>query len=199
MRNKKLINRRNDICCSPLICLGKGRGKKRKKSYTRGIVGHPAKLTLLSGRIMSIKTTLSVFFLRWEKYQKEKKPLVRQGCESSTGLRTITSLIGKHFPYNCLGLTDEHKRRFECDVFNTVTSARVLSYLHYFSPIQVGRIKIVNKRSILQVWLIATLWFLYLLFEVGQLWVVVFFIARFQRVTCPRPPLGQKDIIIRNL
>ena len=43
------------------------------------------------------------------------------------------------------------------------TSARVLSYrwvLHYFSPIQVGRIKIVTiyKRSILQVeWLIATL------------------------------------------
>ena len=49
------------------------------------------------------------------------------------------------------------------NVFNTVTSARVLSYrwvLHYFSPIQVGGIKIVTiyKRSILQVeWLIATL------------------------------------------
>ena len=79
-------------------------------------------------------------------------------------------MIGKrHFPYNCLGLTDEDNSVSRTDnfvnvnVFNTVTSARVLSYrwvLHYFSPIQVGRIKIVTiyKRSILQVeWLIATL------------------------------------------
>ena len=49
------------------------------------------------------------------------------------------------------------------NVFNTVTSARVLSYrwvLHYFSTIPVGGIKIVTiyKRSIFQVeWLIATL------------------------------------------
>ena len=49
------------------------------------------------------------------------------------------------------------------NVFNTVTSARVLSYrwvLHYFSTIPVGRIKIVTiyKRSIFEVeWLIATL------------------------------------------
>ena len=71
--------------------------------------------------------------------------------------------------YNCLGLTDEDNSVSRTDnfvnvnVFNTVTSARVLSYrwvLHYFSTIPVGRIKIVTiyKRSIFQVeWLIATL------------------------------------------
>ena len=70
--------------------------------------------------------------------------------------------------YNCLGLTDEENSVSRTDnfvnvnVFNTVTSARVLSYrwvLHYFSTIPVGRIKIVTiyKRSIFQVeWLIAT-------------------------------------------
>ena len=71
--------------------------------------------------------------------------------------------------YNCLGLTDEDNSVSRTDnfvnvnVFNTVTSARVLSYrwvLHYFSTIPVGGIKIVTiyKRSIFQVeWLIATL------------------------------------------
>ena len=71
--------------------------------------------------------------------------------------------------YNCLGLTDEDNSVSRTDnfvnvnVFNTVTSAHVLSYrwvLHYFSTIPVGRIKIVTiyKRSIFQVeWLIATL------------------------------------------
>ena len=71
--------------------------------------------------------------------------------------------------YNCLGLTDEDNSVSRTDNFvnvngfNTVTSARVLSYrwvLHYFSTIPVGGIKIVTiyKRSIFQVeWLIATL------------------------------------------
>ena len=71
--------------------------------------------------------------------------------------------------YNCLGLTDEDNSVSRTDnfvnvnVFNTVTSARVLSYrwvLHYFSTIPVGDIKIVTiyKRSIFQVeGLIATL------------------------------------------
>ena len=71
--------------------------------------------------------------------------------------------------YNCLGLTDEDNSVSRTDnfvnvnVFNTVTSARVLSYrwvLHYFSTIPVGGIKIVTiyKRFIFQVeWLIATL------------------------------------------
>ena len=71
--------------------------------------------------------------------------------------------------YNCNGLTDEDNSVSRTDnfvnvnVFNTVTSARVLSYrwvLHYFSTIPVGRIKIVTiyKGSIFQVeWLIATL------------------------------------------
>ena len=71
--------------------------------------------------------------------------------------------------YNCLGLTDEDNSVSRTDnfvnvnVFNTVTSAHVLSYrwvLHYFSTIPVGRSKIVAiyKRSIFQVeWLIATL------------------------------------------
>ena len=67
------------------------------------------------------------------------------------------------------GLTDEDNSVSRTDnfvnvnVFNTVTSARVISYrrvLHYFSTIPVGGIKIVTiyKRSIFQVeWLIATL------------------------------------------
>ena len=71
--------------------------------------------------------------------------------------------------YNCLGLTDEDNSVSRTDnfvnvnVFNTVTSARVLSYrwvLHYFSTIPVSGIKIVTiyKRSIFQVeWLMATL------------------------------------------
>ena len=77
----------------------------------------------------------------------------------------------RHFPYNCLGLTDEDNSVSRTDnfvnvnmnVFNTVASARVLSYrwvLHYFSTIPVGGIKIVTlyKWSIFQVeWLTATL------------------------------------------
>ena len=74
-----------------------------------------------------------------------------------------------HFPYNSLGLTNEDNSVSRTDnfvnvnVFNSVTSARVLSsrwVLHYFSTIPIGRIKIVTvyKRSIFQVeWLIATL------------------------------------------
>ena len=55
--------------------------------------------------------------------------------------------------YNCFGLTDEDNSVSRTDnfvnvnVFNTVTSARVLSYrwfLQYFSTIPVGRIKIVT-------------------------------------------------------
>ena len=75
-------------------------------------------------------------------------------------MRTITSQ--RHFPYNCLGLTDEDNSVSRTDnfvnvnVFNTVASARVLSYrwvLHYFSTIPVGGSKIVTfyKRSIFQV------------------------------------------------
>ena len=75
----------------------------------------------------------------------------------------------RHFPYNCLGLTDEDNSVSRTDnfvnvnVFNTVASARVLSYcwvLHYFSTIPVSGIKIVTfyKRFIFQVkWLTATL------------------------------------------
>ena len=40
----------------------------------------------------------------------------------------------RHFPYNCLGLTDE-ENFVNVTVFNSVTSPRVLSYswaLHYF-------------------------------------------------------------------
>ena len=88
-------------------------------------------------------------------------------------MRTITSFgdrtSGTSVPYNSLGLTDEDNSVSRTDnfvnvnVFNSVTSARVLSYrwvLHYFSTIPVGRIKIVTvyKRSIFQVeWLIGTL------------------------------------------
>ena len=89
----------------------------------------------------------------------------------------------RHFPYNCLGLTDEDNLVSRTDnfvyvnVFNSVTSPHVLSYhcvLHYFSTMPVGfnfnltfglkpqvdgiEIVTVYKRSIFQVeWLIATL------------------------------------------
>ena len=88
------------------------------------------------------------------------------GCLWSSALRPLGP---PELRYNCLGLTDEDNSVSRTDnfvnvnVFNTVTTARVLSYrwvLHYFSTIPVGRIKIVTiyKRSIFQVeWLIATL------------------------------------------
>ena len=53
----------------------------------------------------------------------------------------------RHFPYNCLGLSDEDNSVSRTDnfvnvnVFNSVTSPRVLSYrcvLHYFLTIPVG-------------------------------------------------------------
>ena len=75
---------------------------------------------------------------------------------TSFGDRTI-SLTDKD---NSVSWTDNF---MNVNVFNTVTSACVLSYrwvLHYFSTIPVSRIKIVTiyKRSIFQVeWLIATL------------------------------------------
>ena len=52
-----------------------------------------------------------------------------------------------HFPYNCLGLSDEDNSVSRTDnfvnvyVFNSVTSPRVLSYhcaLHYFLAMPVG-------------------------------------------------------------
>ena len=88
------------------------------------------------------------------------------GCLWSSAWRPFGPL---KLRYNCLGLTDEDNSVSRTDnfvnvnVFDTVTSARVLSYrwvLHYFSTIPVGGIKIVTiyKRSIFQVeWLIATL------------------------------------------
>ena len=101
------------------------------------------------------------------------------------------------------------------NVFNTVTSARVLSYrwvLHYFSTIPVGRIKIVTiyKRSIFQVeWLIATLILcISHCSESDSVSSRVFYSAvstapRFLfflvlSVTWPRPPLGQMLVRIIN-
>ena len=85
-------------------------------------------------------------------------------------MRTITSFGDRTSGgYYSLGLTNEDNSVSRTDnfvnvnVFNSVTSARVLSsrwVLHYFSTIPIGRIKIVTvyKRSIFQVeWLIATL------------------------------------------
>ena len=117
--------------------------------------------------------------------------------------------------YNCLGLTDEDNSVSRTDnfvnvnVFNTVTSARVLSYrwvLHYFSTIPVGGIKIVTiyKRSIFQVeWLIVTLILcishcsesdsvssrvFYSAVSTAPRFLVFFLVLS---VTWPRPPLGQ--------
>ena len=52
----------------------------------------------------------------------------------------------RHFPYNCLGLSDEDSvsrtdNFVNVNVFNSVTSPRVLSYrcvLHYFLTMPVG-------------------------------------------------------------
>ena len=89
----------------------------------------------------------------------------------------------RHFPYNCLGLSDENNSVLRTNnfvnvnVFNIDTSPRVLSYccvLHCFSTMPVGinfnltfglkpqvsgiKIVTVYKRSIFRVeWLIATL------------------------------------------
>jgi len=84
----------------------------------------------------------------------------------------------RHFPYNCLGLSDEDssvsRTNNFVNVFNGVTSLTVPFCTHYFltMPVgfnlnitfglksQVGGVKIVTvyKRSIFQVeWLIATL------------------------------------------
>ena len=88
----------------------------------------------------------------------------------------------RHFPYNCLGLSDQDNSVLQTNNFvnvnvsNSVTSPRILSYrctLHYFSTMpvgfnfnltfglqpQVGSIKIgtVYEQSIFQIeWLIAT-------------------------------------------
>ena len=45
MRDKKLINRRNDITRTRMAVLGQGRGKKEKKLIQHGvfIFGHPFK------------------------------------------------------------------------------------------------------------------------------------------------------------
>ena len=79
-------------------------------------------------------------------------------------MRTITSFgdrtSGTSLIITSVSRTDNF---MNVNVFNTVASARVLSYrwvLHYFSTIPVGGIKIVTfyKRSIFQVeWLTATL------------------------------------------
>ena len=113
------------------------------------------------------------FFLRWKKVSKREKTsdTARLGIEEheNENYYFLWWWDKWHFPYNCLGLTDEDNSVSRTDnfvnvnVFNTVTSARELSYrwvLHYFSTITVGRIKIVTiyKRSICQVeWVIATL------------------------------------------
>ena len=81
MRNKKLINRRNDITqgwqfCSPLYRLGKGRGKKKKKVIaTRGIrIWSPTQVltswNLLNRRNMLLSlwcsdSALNTFFLNF--------------------------------------------------------------------------------------------------------------------------------------
>ena len=142
-------------------------------------------------------STLNAFFFNFydeKRYQKEKKEtLILHGWESSTGqknrgiskwdYRLLWWSDKWHFSYNCLGLSDEDNSVSRTDnfmnvnVFNSVTSPRVLSYrcvLHYFSTMPVGfnfkltfglkpqvdGIKMVTvcKRSILQVeWLMATL------------------------------------------
>ena len=83
MRNKKLINRRNDFTqgwqfCIPLISPWKRKGKKRKKKLSQHgvfVVGHPAKyyprrtgLNFAERSLLccpcGVVTMLSVFFLR---------------------------------------------------------------------------------------------------------------------------------------
>ena len=96
----------------------------------------------------------------------------------------------RHNPYNCLGLTDKDNSVSRTDnfvnvnVFNTVASARVLSYrwlLHYFSTIPVGGIKITANDPFSKLSGSQSLWFF--AFRIAQsrtVRVAVFLIARFQ-------------------
>ena len=196
MTNKKLINRRNDITqgwqfCSSLISPWKRKKKKEKVITTRGIrsrspsqvlpaanraqlcwadgsrrcpCGIVTTLTVFSKMRKGIKKRINLWYCTAGKVVRDKK-LEKYENENYYFLWWSDK---RHFPYNCLCLTDEDdsvsrtNNFVNVTVFNTVTSARVLSYgwvLHYFSTIPVGRIKIVAiyKRSIFQVeWLIAT-------------------------------------------
>ena len=105
MRNKKLINRRNAITqgwqfCSPQHRLGKGREKKRKKSYCNTgysyLVTHPSTnfteqgLTLLNRRNMLLSlwyrdSTLNEFLFLISKMRKgiEKTYLILHSCKAT--------------------------------------------------------------------------------------------------------------------
>ena len=134
--------------------LGKGRGKK-EKNYNTGysyLVNQPSTnptqqgLTLLSGRSMLLSlwyssSTLNAFlkFLRWEKVSKREKNLwycmagkvenkkIEEYENGNNYLRWWSDK--RRFPYT---RTDNF---VNVNVFNSVTSPRVLSYfcvLHYF-------------------------------------------------------------------
>ena len=77
MRNKKLINRRNDITqvwqfCSPKISPCKRKEKKGKKNYNTGysyLVTHPSTNSFEQG----LNSTLSAFFFNFQRREKIAK------------------------------------------------------------------------------------------------------------------------------
>ena len=173
-----------------LISLWKRKGKKNKSYYNTEysyLVTHPSTnpgeqgLTLLSGRNMLLSLWFNDFTLNafYEKgYKKEKKNLWSFMAGKVVRDKKLEDYENenyyllwwsdkRHFPYNCLGLSDEDNAVSRTDnfvyvyAFNSVASRRVLSYrcvLHYFSTMpggfnfnltvglkpQVGGIKIVT-------------------------------------------------------
>ena len=132
--------------------------KKKINYYNTGhsyLVTHP-KRGLISPcpcGIVTLRWTRFLKFRRWEKVSKREK-ISETGLESKE--RKLEEYENenhyllwwsdmRHFPYNCLGLSDEDNSVSRTDnfvnVFNSVTSPRVLSYrcvLHYFLTISVG-------------------------------------------------------------
>ena len=100
MRNKKLINRRNDITqgwqlCSPLISPCKRKGKKEKISYHWQhrvfVVGHPSMYYPRRIGLHFVQRTehVAVLLVQWTFFliskmrkgiKKRKKPLILHGC-----------------------------------------------------------------------------------------------------------------------
>ena len=148
MRNKKLINRRSDITqvwqfCSPKISPCKRKEKKVRKSYYNTgysyLVTHPSTKPFEQG----LNSTLNVFFnfLRREKISKREKILWHcmawkvenkkiQEYENENYYLLWWS-EKRHFPYNCLGLSDEDNLVSRTDNFvnmNVFNSSSVLFF-----------------------------------------------------------------------
>ena len=153
MRNKKLINKETTLHKngnSAVLSPWKRKGKKKKKRYYNTqysyLVTHPSTnavkqgLTLLSGRNMLLSERIFLNCYDEKRYRKniwyymagkvENKKL--EQYENENYYLLWWSDKG-HFPYICLGLSDEDKSVSRTDNFVnenvfSVTYSRVLSY-----------------------------------------------------------------------